>query len=174
MVRIPHWIAGTGWFERNDCLHPQRRSAIMVPALQPANSRSKNSGVLPALLEKRSHAMVARKAVDKKTVARRRTAARKTAARKAPAKTRRWSKRVTETSDALTLDDGVFKKAPHAIALSLKHSAERSRRRKSSPYRSAMSMLTFYINRGGKNLSAAQKRKLNRAKDELRALYHKQ
>jgi hypothetical protein len=87
--------------------------------------------------------------------------------------TRRWSKKVTETSDAMTLDKGVFKKSPRAIALSLKRSAERSRRRKSTPFRSAMSMLTFYVNRGGKNLSAAQTRKLNQAKDELRALYGK-
>jgi hypothetical protein len=74
---------------------------------------------------------------------------------------KRWSKKVTETSDALMLDKGVFKKSPHAIALSLKRSADHSRRRKSSPFRSAMSMLTFYVNRGGRNLSAAQKAKLN-------------
>jgi hypothetical protein len=86
---------------------------------------------------------------------------------------KKWSRKVTETSDAMTLDKGVFKKTPHAIALSLKRSAERSRRRKATPFRSAMSMLTFYINRGGKNLSAARKKKLNRAKDELRALYDK-
>jgi hypothetical protein len=86
---------------------------------------------------------------------------------------RRWSQTVTDTSDALTLDEGVFRKTPHAIALSLKRSAERSRRRKSTPFRSAMSMLTFYINRGGKNLSPARKRKLERAKDELRELYGK-
>jgi hypothetical protein len=67
----------------------------------------------------------------------------------------------------------VFLKSPRAIALSLKRSAERSRRRKSTPFRSAMSMLTFYVNRGGKNLSAAQKKKLNQAKDELRELYSK-
>jgi hypothetical protein len=73
----------------------------------------------------------------------------------------------------MTLDKGVFKKTPHAIALSLKRSAERSRRRKSTPFRSALSMLTFYVNRGGKNLSASQKKKLDRAKDELRELYHK-
>jgi len=73
----------------------------------------------------------------------------------------------------MTLDKGVFKKSPRAIALSLKRSAERSRRRKSTPFRSAMSMLTFYVNRGGKNLSAVQKRKLNQAKDELRELYGK-
>jgi hypothetical protein len=87
--------------------------------------------------------------------------------------TRRWSQKITETSDAMTLDEGVFKKTPRAIALSLKRSAERSRRRKSTPFRSAMSMLTFYVNRGGKNLSATQRKKLDQAKDELRELYGK-
>ena len=85
----------------------------------------------------------------------------------------RWSQRVTDTSNAMTLDKGVFKKSPHAIALSLKRSAEHSRRRKSTPFRSAMSMLTFYVNRGGKNLTAARKKKLNQAKNELRELYGK-
>jgi hypothetical protein len=89
-------------------------------------------------------------------------------------KGRRWSQRVTETSDALTLERGVFTKgSPNAIAHSVKRSAERSHRRKSSPYRSAMSMLTFYINRAGKGLSKTRKAKLERAKDELRALYDK-
>jgi Protein of unknown function (DUF3175) len=89
-------------------------------------------------------------------------------------KRRRWSQRVTEESDALTLERGVFtKRTPRAIAASLKRSAERSRRRKSDPYRSAMSMLTFYINRAGKGLSASRKRKLERAKHELRRLYGK-
>jgi hypothetical protein len=87
---------------------------------------------------------------------------------------RGWSARVTRESDALTLDQGVFsKRSPRAIALSLKRSAERSRRRKSSPYRSAMSMLTFYINRAGKNLPASRKRTLRKAKDELREVFHK-
>ncbi len=87
---------------------------------------------------------------------------------------RRWSQRVTETSDALTLEEGVFTKpTPRAIALSLKRSADRSKRRKSDPYRSAMSMLVFYVNRAGKGLSAARKRKLEAAKDELRDLYGK-
>jgi hypothetical protein len=82
---------------------------------------------------------------------------------------RRWSREVTEHSDALTLDKGVFsKRDPKAIAASLKRSAERSRRRKADPFRSALSMLTFYINRGGKNLPASRKRTLMRAKDELR------
>jgi len=86
---------------------------------------------------------------------------------------RKWSARVTETSDALTLRDKVFTQTPIAIAKSLKRSAERSHRRKSSPYRSAMSMLTFYINRAGKNLSATKRKKLERAKDELRKLFDK-
>lgn len=87
-------------------------------------------------------------------------------------KSQQWSQRVTETSDALTLEEGVFKKrTPRAIALSLKRSADYSRRRKSEPYRSAMSMLVFFINRAGKGLSKAEKQKLEKAKDELRALY---
>src|SRR6185437_6349629 len=73
----------------------------------------------------------------------------------------RWSQRVTRESDALTLEKGVFTKGtPRVIAKSLKRSAERSRRRKSGAYRSAMSMLTFYINRAGKGLSATRKKKL--------------
>jgi len=98
-------------------------------------------------------------------------------AKKKPAKKKttkkRWSQKVTETSDAMTLENGVFKKTPRAIALSLKRSADRSSRRKSSPFRSAMSMLTFYENRAGKNLSAARKTKIDKAKNELRALYHR-
>jgi hypothetical protein len=87
-------------------------------------------------------------------------------------RTRYWSAQVTERSDALDLDPDVFsQRSPHAIAVSLKRSAERSRRRKSSPYRSAMSMLTFYINRAGRNLPASRKRTLERAKGELRVLF---
>ncbi len=93
-------------------------------------------------------------------------------ARKAPP--RRWSGRVMQTSDALDLDKGVFlRRSPRAIALSLKRSAERSTRRKAPPFRSAMSMLTFYVNRGGKNLDARTRAKLAQAKDELRKLYHR-
>ena len=87
---------------------------------------------------------------------------------------RRWSRQVTERSDALTLDRGVFtSKDPKRIAASLKRSAERSRRRKSDPFRSALSMLTFYINRAGKKLPASRKRTLMRAKDELRKQFGK-
>jgi hypothetical protein len=82
---------------------------------------------------------------------------------------RKWSQEVTEHSDALDLEEGVFTKDdPAEIARSLKRSAERSKRRKADPYRSAMSMLTFYINRAGKDLDKAQKRVLEDAKDELR------
>lgn len=89
-------------------------------------------------------------------------------------KDKRWSQRVTETSDALDLEPGVFTlEDPREIARSLKRSAERSRRRKSDPFRSAMSMLTFYINRAGKQLPAAQRRRLDAAKDELRDLFGK-
>ena len=85
---------------------------------------------------------------------------------------RRWSQRVTDTSDALTLEDGVFRKgSPRKVAASLKRSAEHSHRRKADPYRSAMSMLTFYINRAGKGLAKSRKNTLEKAKDELRALY---
>lgn len=82
---------------------------------------------------------------------------------------KKWSAEVTEKSDALTLEEGVFESHdPEKIAASLKHSAEKSSRRKSEPFRSAMSMLTFYINRAGKNLPASQKKVLEQAKVELR------
>jgi hypothetical protein len=106
-------------------------------------------------------------------MATRKTPTRKRATRKQLAR-KRWSQRVTEKSDALTLDRGVFSRGdPRSIARSLKRSAERSRRRKAGSYASAMSMLTFYINRAGRQLPAARKRKLTAAKQELRALYGK-
>ena len=90
-------------------------------------------------------------------------------------KGRRWSHDVTTKSNALDLEAKVFTRDdPKSIARSLKRSAERSHRRKSDPYRSAMSMLTFYINRAGKNLPEQKRAKLEAAKDELRALYGKE
>jgi hypothetical protein len=84
----------------------------------------------------------------------------------------RWSRAVTETSDALDLERGVFTwQDPAAIARSLRDSAERSERRKAAPFRSAMSMLNFYLNRAGARLDPEQRRRLEAAKDELRALY---
>jgi len=100
----------------------------------------------------------------------RKTSSRKSSRRQANRRgSRYWSGRVTRESDALDLEGGVFKgRDPKRIAASLKRSAERSRRRKSDPYRSAMSMLVFYINRAGKNLPASRKRTLEKAKTELR------
>jgi len=94
-------------------------------------------------------------------------------ARRATGRTsRKWSARVTRESDALDLKRGVFTlRSPKQIAASLKRSAERSKRRKSNPYRSAMSMLTFYLNRADKNLPASRRKLLRRAKDELRAQF---
>jgi hypothetical protein len=101
-----------------------------------------------------------------------------TRARKAPAKKRKapakkkWSAAVMRKSDAMDLQPGVFKlRSAGAVARSLKKSAEASHRRKSTPFRSAMSMLNFEINRGGKNLTADQRRVLNQAKNELRKLF---
>ena len=97
----------------------------------------------------------------------RKTARRKSA--RSESRGRRWSARVTRESDALDLERGVFtKRDPKRIAASLKRSAERSHRRKADPYRSAVSMLTFYINRAGKNLPAGRRKTLERAKGELR------
>ena len=87
---------------------------------------------------------------------------------------KRWSGKVTRESHALDLEQSVFTwKDPKRIARSLKRSAEQSTHRKTDPYRSAMSMLNFYINRAGKNLPKEQKEILEDAKDELRKLYKK-
>jgi hypothetical protein len=89
-------------------------------------------------------------------------------------KAKRWSQRVTDTSNALDLEQGVFSwNDPRKIARSLKRSAESSNRRKSSAFRSAMSMLNFYINRAGKSLPQKQLEVLDKAKEELRQLYGK-
>src|SRR6266705_1412256 len=94
--------------------------------------------------------------------------------KKSAGKNKRWSARVTEHSNALDLEPKVFRsRSPRKIALSLKQSAEHSKRRKAKPYQSAMSMLNFYINRAGKNLSKSRKRTLERAKDELRDVFGK-
>jgi hypothetical protein len=107
-------------------------------------------------------------AAHRKSARARKSASRKNTARK------RWSQRVTQQSDALDLKRGVFKLTdPKKIAASLKRSAERSSRRKSGAYRSALSMLTFYINRAGKNLPKTQRDRLQRAKSELKQQFGK-
>ena len=88
--------------------------------------------------------------------------------------TKKWSAAVTEHSDALDLEEDIFRSVdPAKIAASLKRSAEHSKRSKVKALQSAMSMLNFYINRAGKNLPAKQKRVLERAKDELREAFHR-
>ncbi|MBR0804459.1 DUF3175 domain-containing protein [Bradyrhizobium japonicum] len=110
-----------------------------------------------------------RKAGARKASARRRTTARKGTTRASP---KRWSQRVTKESDALDLKQGVFKlTSAKKIATSLKRSAEHSSRRKSGAYRSALSMLIFYINRAGKTLPKTQRARLERAKVELRRAF---
>ena len=118
--------------------------------------------------------MVERRKIARKTSGPRKSArktANKTAAKR-PAKKaspKRWSQRVTQESDALDLRRGVFTLTnPKKIAASLKRSAEHSSRRKAGAYRSALSMLTFYINRAGKTLPKAQRDRLERAKGELK------
>ncbi len=89
-------------------------------------------------------------------------------------KKKSWSQKVTKTSFALDLEEGVFTwQDPQKIAASLKQSAEESSRRKASPFQSAMSMLNFYINRAGKKLDPKQKEILEQAKEELRKLFGK-
>ena len=111
---------------------------------------------------------------SRKTTARKKTSTRRSAAHKGTrrAAPKRWSQRVTKESDALDLKRGVFKQTnPKKIAASLKRSAEHSARRKSGAYRSALSMLTFYINRAGKTLPKTQRARLERAKVELKRAF---
>jgi hypothetical protein len=115
---------------------------------------------------------MAAKRVTKRT---RRVPAKQAAGRSKAKSARRWSAGVMQRSDALDLEKGVFKgRSARQVALSLKRSAEASGRRKSTPFRSAMSMLNFEINRGGRNLSAERLRVLNRAKVELRKVFHRE
>ena len=114
---------------------------------------------------------ISRRKTGSRKTARRQTASHKSASHKTArsGSVRRWSARVTRESDALDLDKGVFTRSdPKKIAASLKRSAMQSRRRKADPYRSALSMLVFYINRAGKNLPARRRRTLEQAKVELR------
>lgn len=110
--------------------------------------------------------MIARNTAPSSRRAPRRASTRKTTRKAAP---KRWSQRVTKESDALDLKRGVFKlTSAKKIAASLKRSAEQSSRRKSGAYRSALSMLTFYINRAGKTLPKVERERLERAKLELK------
>ena len=122
--------------------------------------------------------MIARKKTSSvsRKAPRRKTLAPRTSTRRAKkASPRRWSQRVTRESDALDLKGGVFKlTSAKKIAASLKRSAERSSHRKSGAYRSALSMLTFYINRAGKNLPRTERDRVERAKGELKRQFGKE
>jgi len=117
--------------------------------------------------------MANKTAVQKKAASKRSTVKKsssKKTAKKSPPK--KWSKKVTETSNAMDLERDIFKsKDPKKIAASVKRSAERSKRKKTGPFQSAMSMINFYENRAGKNLPASQKKVLDESKNELRKLY---
>jgi len=116
----------------------------------------------------------ASRASPKRKRASKKTAGKAAATSRAKRPARRWSQRVTRQSDALDLDRGVFTlHDPKRIAASLKRSAEHSSRRKAGAYRSALSMLTFYINRAGRQLSKSQRQRLDRAKTELKRQFGK-
>ena len=117
---------------------------------------------------------MAKTSTSKKKPASKKSGTKKASSRKAPKKAapKKWSKKVTQTSNAMDLEKDIFKsKSPKNIAESVKHSAEKSKRKKASPFQSAMSMINFYENRAGDNLSAAQKKVLDQAKNELRILF---
>jgi hypothetical protein len=108
----------------------------------------------------------------KSATAKKKTGVKKSAKKASPKK---WSKKVTETSDAMDLEKNIFKsKDPNKIAASVKKSAEKSKRKKAGPFQSAMSMINFYENRAGKNLSTAQKKVLDKSKDKLRKSFGKE
>ena len=142
----------------------------MVRQFAPARSRSIPGSTAERLRQK---SRAAWGSIRRMAARRKSTPARSTPAKSKRKKSkRRWSAGVTRRSDALDLEHGVFtKRSARQVALSLKKSADSSQRRKSGPFRSAMSMLNFEINRAGRNLSPSRRRVLENAKGELRKLY---
>ena len=113
------------------------------------------------------------KKAAKKSAAKNKAASKKKPAKKSAKK--KWSKKVTQSSNAMDLEKDVFKqKNPKEIAESVKHSAEKSKRKKEGPFQSAMSVINFYENRAGKNLEGGQKKVLDKSKEELRKLYRRE
>jgi Protein of unknown function (DUF3175) len=160
--------------------HKRERYAGFFPTRVSLRSRGATRGiVIPSTMRNRTirRPFLGKTAMEPNMVERRKTTRpRKTAVRKTSRRTtakksspKRWSQRVTRESDALDLKRGVFKQtSAKKIAASLKRSAEHSSRRKSGAYRSALSMLTFYINRAGKTLPKTQRARLERTKVELK------
>jgi hypothetical protein len=155
------------------CHIDQRRCEVRVPASRQRN-RSGDLSFFGLNDTELKMAVDPKPARSRKTTTRKKTSsARRKPAAKASSK--RWSQRVTRESDALDLKRGVFSlRDPKRIAASLKRSAERSSRRKSGAYRSALSMLTFYINRAGRTLPKTQRDRLERAKGELKRQFGKE
>jgi hypothetical protein len=140
-----------------------------APSRQP---RAGKKSTRKASARKKTGEARRKKAARKASSARRHPVAKKSTAKSSA---KRWSQRVTQDSDALDLKRGVFTLMdPKKIAASLKRSAEHSSRRKAGAYRSALSMLTFYINRAGKSLPKAQRERLQRAKGELKRQFHRE
>ena len=140
-----------------------------APSRQP---RAGKTSTRKASARKKTGEARRKKAARKASSARRHPVAKKSTAKSSA---KRWSQRVTRDSDALDLKRGVFTLMdPKKIAASLKRSAEHSLRRKAGAYRSALSMLTFYINRAGKTLPKAQRERLQRAKGELKRQFHRE
>jgi hypothetical protein len=155
------------------CHIDQRRCEVRVPASRQRNRSAAlsffglNDTELKMAVDRKPGRSRKTTTRNKTTTRKKASSSRRKPAAKAPPK--RWSQRVTRESDALDLKRGVFGlRDPKRIAASLKRSAERSSRRKSGAYRSALSMLTFYINRAGKTLPKAQRDRLERAKGELK------
>ncbi len=143
---------------------PRRKTRRAPVSKAPASPSKRNASAAP-----RASARTGKRA---KSVAKKRASTRSAKAR--PAAARKWSAAVTQSSDALDLQPGVFtQQSARAVATSLKRSAERSKRRKGTPYQSAVSMLNLYMNRSGANLSPARRRTLERAQDELKALFNR-
>lgn len=140
---------------------------------KPRSPSRRRSTAVRGVLKRERRSVASKRALSRqaRSAAARRRKRRKRAAPAAVQERRYWSREVTLHSNALDLEDGVFRRSPTEMARSLKRSAERSTRRKASPFQSAMSMLTFYENRAGKNLPASRKRGLQQAKQELRKLY---
>jgi hypothetical protein len=168
---------------RPHLLTPPAASSSRIPAREPiASALVFASNGKELIMSEHRQTTPSRKAAILKSPRKnmRKPAARKTSSRQRKASPkqaspRRWSQRVTKESDALDLKQGVFKLTdPKKIAASLKRSAERSSRRKTGAYRSALSMLSFYINRAGKTLPKTQRDRLQRAKTELRRQFHRE
>ena len=152
----------------------RNRGTKTAPRRAPASKRNRGVGARSSRASAKTSAV--RRGAAKKAAGRRAPSRKVGASKSRAAGTRvnRWSQRVTQASDALDLEKGVFSlNDPKAVARSLKRSAERSTRRKAEPFRSAMSMLVFFVNRAGHNLPARRRKVLEQAKDELRALYHR-